>query len=46
MRAFLAGCLVAAVIAAGAYAVLVKSGYVRDSVSSVFSTSATRVGNG
>lgn len=46
MRAFLAACLAAIVIAAGAYVVLIQSGYVRDSAMSVFSTSATRVGNG
>jgi hypothetical protein len=46
MRAFLAACIAAVIIAAGAYAVLVKSGYVRDSASSVFSTPATRIDNG
>jgi hypothetical protein len=46
MRAFLVACLAAIVIAAGAYLVLIQSGYVRDSVSSVFSTSATRLDNG
>jgi hypothetical protein len=46
MRAFLIACLAAIVIAVGAYVVLVQSGYVPDSATSVFSTSATRVGNG
>jgi hypothetical protein len=43
MRAFLAGCLVAIVIAVGAFAVLNYSGYTQDSASSVFSTSGTRI---
>jgi hypothetical protein len=42
MRAFLAGCLAAIVIAVGAFAVLNYSGYT-DSASSVFSTSGTRI---
>ena len=46
MPAFLAACLAAIVIAAGAYVVLNQSGYVPDSAASVFSNSATRLGNG
>lgn len=45
MPAFLVGCLAAIVIAVGAYIVLDQSGYVTDSASSVFSSSATRLGN-
>ena len=42
MRPFLLGLLVAVVIAAGAAAVL-NSGYVPNSVSSVFTTTAVRI---
>ena len=43
MRAFLLACVAAIVIAVGAYAVLTYSDYLRDSASSVFSTSGTRI---
>lgn len=43
MPAFLTACLAAIVIAVGAYIVLDQSGYVADSVSSVFSSSSTRL---
>jgi len=42
MRAFLAGCLAAIVIAVGAYAVL-NSGYVKDAASTYFSTTGARI---
>jgi len=44
MRAFLAACFAAIVLAVGAAAVL-NSSYVPDSASSVFSTQGARVGN-
>jgi hypothetical protein len=42
MRAFLVGCLAAVAIAYAAYFVL-NSGYTRDSASSVFTTTGTRL---
>jgi hypothetical protein len=42
MRAFLAACLVAILIAVGA-AIVLNGGYVPDSASSVFSTEGVRI---